>query len=119
VWARVLAVVVGLWLMAAPAVVGYGGLAADVDRTLGPVVTSVALIATSASVRSLRWLLVPLGVALLVSPSVSGATAGPALVELTAGLVVAASAVVPLRTEAQLGGGWRALRRPGDADRAE
>lgn len=38
-------VALGLWLMAAPAVLAYGGAAATSDRIAGPIIASIAAVA--------------------------------------------------------------------------
>jgi hypothetical protein len=50
-WPDLVAAALGIWLMASPAVLSYGGAAGAADRIAGPVVASVALIAAAEAVR--------------------------------------------------------------------
>jgi hypothetical protein len=50
-WPRLLTVAVGIWLMAAPAVLGYAGTPATSDRIAGPVVAAIGIVAASTVTR--------------------------------------------------------------------
>jgi hypothetical protein len=81
--ARVVAVAAGIWLMAAPAVLGYTDTtAADNDRIVGPIAGALAFVACWQVVSALRWATVPLGAWLVLAPDVRD----------------------------QFGGGWRTVR---------
>lgn len=105
-WARLLNAVLGIWLMASPAVLGYGGLAADVCRIIGPVAASLAIIALSEVTRPLRWVNAGLGALLVVLPWVLGfprvASVNCAIVGVL--FILCARVRGPLKE--QLGGGW-------------
>lgn len=111
-WPGTLSALLGVWLMAAPAVLGYDGLPADVQRIVGPVVAAVGIISLSGVARAfLRANLVPalvlvaaswflgLDVLALVNSLITGSALG---VLAIVGPLVAASA-------ARFGGGWTAL----------
>jgi hypothetical protein len=68
-WPRVVSALLGVWLMAAPALLGYSGTASTSDRVVGPLVAAIAIIAIWEITRPLRWLGVPFGLWLLVAPS--------------------------------------------------
>jgi hypothetical protein len=120
-WARVASVLLGLWLMAAPAVLGYGRLAADNDHVIGPLVVAFATVAMSAVLRSLRWVSVALGGWLLLGPWLLGHPPLALVNDLVVGLLLIALAFVRGSVGDQLGGGWAALfarescERPGGA----
>ena len=109
-WAQLVSVALGFWLMAAPAVLGYGGTAADVHRVLGPITAAFALIAVWGHMRPIRWVNVALGGALVVVPFVwafgTVATANSVVV----GLAVAGLAFVRGTVTERYGGGWSSLR---------
>lgn len=100
---------VGLWLMAAPAVLGYGGAARTNDRIVGPVAAAVAVIAVWEASRSLRWANVGAGLWLVLAPWFLDYGALPLLHSTAAGFVLMTFAVIPGRMTARLGGGWGAL----------
>src|SRR5438128_1812024 len=61
-------VMLGTWLMFAPAVLGGTATAANSDRLVGALIVTVAAISTAEVVRALRWLNALFGVWLLISP---------------------------------------------------
>lgn len=108
---RLASAAVGVWLMVAPAVLGYGGTPANSDRITGPIAISVALVAIWDVARSVRlinlvaaaWLM--LSAFLLTYPiagSISAVISGVALAALT----------LPRSDPTQkYGGGWGAVVR--------
>jgi len=87
-WARVCGALAGIWLMAAPSVLGYGGAGRVSDLIAGPLAVSAAVIAMSQVTRPIRWVTLPLGAWVVVAPWLLGAPA-PARVS---GLLVSCSA---------------------------
>jgi hypothetical protein len=76
-WNLAACAALGVWLMAAPAVLGSRGAAAGNDQLVGALVVTFAVIGFGEAARAARLVNVPLGVWLLVAPWVlSGA--GPA-----------------------------------------
>jgi hypothetical protein len=108
-WARLINCGIGIWLMAAPAVLGYGGTAAVNDRVVGPVVASVACIALWEVTRPLRRLGLPLGLWLLVAPFVLGFPRDAMLNSVLSGMAIAGLSMVRGRRTHAFGGGWRTL----------
>src|SRR5690606_3775586 len=114
-WAQVINALLGVWLMAAPAVLGYGAPAATNDRIVGPVAASFAVIAWWQATRPTRWVNLPLGLWLVAAPFVLGYDATAPLVNsLVVGAALAALSLVRGTVDARFGGGWRAVwgRRP-------
>jgi len=109
VWPRVLGALTGVWLMAAPAVLGYGGAARISDLIVGPVAASAAIVALSEVTRALRWATLPLGAWVIVAPWLLGAPAAARVSGFVAGAVLMAVAPVRGRLRERLGGGWRVL----------
>ena len=64
-WARLLAVLAGVWLMAAPSLFGYGETAAMVHYVLGPIAAALAAISFWGVTGSLRWAGLPIGLQLI------------------------------------------------------
>lgn len=106
--ARSAAVVIGIWLMVAPAVLGYGSPAADVDRILGPVAGGIAFVAIWAVAHPIRWATVPAG-ALLVAAPVLGYPLEAAVSSILSGLAIIALAFVGGDPSGSYGGGWQAI----------
>jgi hypothetical protein len=108
--AQVVGTLVGLALMAAPAVLGYAdALAADVHRTVGPLVASFAVMAFWPVLRDLRWVNPPLVAALVVAPLVGGHPAAATVVAAIATLAVVATSPFGGPDPHQRGTGWRGL----------
>jgi hypothetical protein len=74
-WPRLLTVAVGIWLMAAPAVLGYAGTPATSDRIAGPVVAAIGIVAASTVTRGLRWANLAPGLWLVAGPALLGSPA--------------------------------------------
>jgi hypothetical protein len=122
VWVRALSGLLGIWLMAAPDVLGYGAPAATSDRIVGPVAASVAVVAMSAVTRGVRWLNLLPGGWLLVAPWLLGYPPAATVNSLVVGLLLIGLAFVRGPVTAWYGGGWAALlpgRVPGRRPDAE
>lgn len=109
-WAQVLSALLGIWLMAAPAVLGYSGTPADAHRILGPVAASFAIVAVWEHMRPLRWVEVPLGGLLILLPFVLDVGLAAAANSVVVGALLAALAFVRGGVEEAYGGGWRPIR---------
>ena len=109
-WAQVINAVLGIWLMAAPAVFGYGDPAQANDRIFGPIIATFAIVAWWEATHNIRWANIPLGAWLVLAPWVLGydATAAMANSMVVGGIVVGLS-FVKARVTKRYGGGWRAL----------
>jgi hypothetical protein len=77
-WNLAASAALGLWLMAAPALFGSHGAAADSDHLLGPLITTFAVIALAEVARPVRFLNVLLGGWVMAAPWVLGGTSLPA-----------------------------------------
>jgi hypothetical protein len=110
-WGRVLAAGVGLWLMAAPAALSFGGVAADVHRIVGPLAASVAAVAMAQATRPVRWCNAVLGALLVGAALVVDAPRAAAANMVLSGVALAALATVAGRITDRFGGGWRAAWR--------
>lgn len=110
-WPRFVNAAIGVWLMTAPAVIGYAGIAADVDRIAGPTVAAAALIAVTEATRSVRWLNLPIGVGLVIAPFFLDYGSAPLLNSVACGLAIAALSLVRGALSEQIGGGWVGLLR--------
>jgi hypothetical protein len=104
-------VVLGLWTMAAPALLSYGRPAAANDYVVGPLVATFACIALWEATRPVRWINLPLGLWLI---SATWALDYPATAQwncVLVGMGIAAMACLGGRVTQRFGGGWAALWR--------
>jgi hypothetical protein len=109
-WAQLINAALGVWLMAAPSILGYDDPARTNDQIVGPLAATVAVIAWWEVTRSVRWINVLLGLWLLVSPWVLGyGDAGVTLHSFAIGTPLALLAVVQGKSKHRFGGGWSAL----------
>ena len=68
-WALVGTFILGIYLMASPALLGFGGVLATVTFIGGPLIAAISVIATAGVFRSLRFLNIPLSLSLVILPS--------------------------------------------------
>jgi hypothetical protein len=110
--ARVVACLVGIWLMAAPAILNYHGPAQINDRICGPLIASIALIALWEVTRELRWLHAVVGFWLMSAPLVLHYIAWWTVVNsIVCSVILVISAVIPGAKNHSFGGGWSVLFR--------
>jgi len=84
-------VLLGIWLMFAPAVLGGTAMAANSDRLVGALIVTVAAISTAEVVRAFRFFNVLFGVWLLVAPWIlRGSTSATALSDVVSGVLLVA-----------------------------
>ena len=112
-WIQMAGVALGIWLMAASAVLGYGGAAATSDRIVGPIAASLACVAIWPVLRPLRRLNALLGAWLVAAPWLLGYAADAAALAggTVTGVLLAATAILPGRRIVNQGGGWSAIVR--------
>lgn len=114
--AAIAATLLGIWLMAAPAVLGYAGLAADHDRIAGPIAASFAWIAISAVTRPMRRVVLVTGAWIALAPFVLGFEGAARWNGVVTGVLLVALSLVRGQVRDRFGGGWRAAfqraRRP-------
>lgn len=116
--ARFVNVLLGLWLMVAPAVLGYTEtvpVAAKVDRTIGPLVISFAIMAIWPEIRPVRWVNAVLGGAIVLAPIVLRFavpyTLAVTVSDIVTGLLIMLVASLRGPVRARFGGGWRSIWR--------
>ena len=108
--ARLAAVAAGVWLMFAPAVLGYEGVAENNDRIFGPIGAAFAFVAIWEVLRPQRWATLPVGIWLVAAPLVLGYDdTGAVISSVAAGAVMAGSAFFGGRVSASFAGGWRSI----------
>jgi hypothetical protein len=115
-WAQLLGTLLGVWLMAAPVLLGYDGAAALNDSILGPVIATLAAVAAWEATRPVRWGNLPIGLWLLAAPWLLGYEAVPLLNSTAVGLLLVATCTIRGQIGQRFGGGWSALWGPGDPE---
>ena len=113
--AQLVNTMLGIWLMAAPAVLGYAGPADTNDRIIGPLIATFALVAAWGVLRPLRWVNLPLGLWLVAARLILGFELTPAINSVATGAAVIALSCIRGRINHPYGGGWSSLWR-GDPD---
>ncbi|PSP69536.1 hypothetical protein BRC80_11100 [Halobacteriales archaeon QH_9_66_26] len=114
-WTQFLCALLGLWLMVAPAVLGYDEPLSTVHRIIGPMVAAVGIVALWGHLHALsRWLHPPLGVLLVIVPPLLGVLGirieTVALVNsLVVGPALLVLGVLGGRVTERYGGGWSSL----------
>ena len=110
-WARALNVALGIWLMAAPSVLAYGGRPRLNDVIVGPLVVTFATVAMWEVLRPLRWVNLLCGLWLLAAPSIFGyLTSRAGANDMLTGVAIAAlSCVRGAVAGSRFGGGWSSL----------
>jgi hypothetical protein len=110
-WAQAIATAIGIWLAAAPEVLGYGGAAKLNDQIAGPLIATFGLIAIWEVTRGLRWLNVLPGAWLILAPWVLGYVQTPLVHSLILGGLLFGASLVRGKITNRFGGGWSSLWR--------
>lgn len=110
-WARLLSALLGVWLMASPALLPMSLALGISNRIAGPLVAASSIIAIWAVTRSLRWLAVPLGLWLLIAPLVLASGGAGGINSAVVGVLLFPLAAVRGPLEQSFGGGWASLLR--------
>jgi hypothetical protein len=113
-WAQAAACAIGLWLTAAPDILGSGRAAEVNGQVVGPLVASFACVAMWQVSRPLRWVNVAAGGWLAAAPAVLGYGGGEAANCVLSGLGLLGFSLVRGRITHRYGGGWGMLlaKRP-------
>jgi hypothetical protein len=111
-YAQLAVFLLGVWLTAAPGVLGLGDPARANFHVVGPLVAMFALTAAYRVTRPVRWANLPLGVWLVVAPWVLGYAGGPETAwSVAVGLAVIGLSLIRGAMTKRFGGGWSALWR--------
>jgi len=107
--AQVVACALGIWLMAAPDVLGYRGAARINDLVIGPVAASIACVAIWEVARPLRWMNLVLGGWMAIAPAVLGFGGREAANAVLSGLVLCGLSLIGGRRTRRFDGRWKML----------
>ncbi len=114
IW-QILSAALGVWLMAAPAVLGHAGTTlGDLDRIVGPAVAAVSFVAAAQITRSIRWLNVPAAGVLVIAAWFVDAPLASVLNSAGTALLVLALTPWGSPDQTRYGNGWTTLWRTED-----
>lgn len=112
-WAQVINVFLGIWLMASPAFFHYQRTGRTNELIIGPVAATFAIIAIWEVTRVLGKVNVALGIWLVIAPWLLGyESVIPAINHSIVGVTLIAMAITRVKTDGKFGGGWSSLWRP-------
>lgn len=104
---------IGIWLMASPAALGYQGIWSFQDHIAGPLAASVSIVSLASATRPWRHALMFIGLWLPIFAWGTRAPWQPLWSELLSGAALIVLAALPAPRPHRRGGGWLALLRPG------
>jgi hypothetical protein len=107
--ALITGVVLGVWLMASPAVLGYDGAARVSSIIAGVLAATMSWVALSEVTRPVRRLNVATGAWLVISALVLPQPLMAAINAAAVGALLAILGARPSKTEGRYGGGWSSL----------
>ncbi len=111
-WARLINLALGIWLMAASSVLRYGEPARTNDYIVGPIAATFAIIAISEATRGVRWVNALLGVWLVLAPWVLGYDSAWLILHSSViGIAMWIVTAVRGTITQDFGGGWSILWR--------
>jgi hypothetical protein len=109
-WARIVTLVLGVWLMSAPGILGFDKSISNNDHIIGPLIISFSVIAMCESTRNVRIFNLPLGAWLLFAPWILGYDSAIAFIsDYAVGVLTLLFSLVPLNRKHTFGGGWPAI----------
>ena len=113
-FARGVNVLLGIWLLFSPSVLGYAdaGTASTSHLIVGPLIASFAVIAVAQTSREARWINLLLGAWLVLSPVFIGHPPVALANGIAVGMAVALLSLVEGAKPDRVGGGWRAVFDP-------
>lgn len=109
-WPRIINILLGLWLILSPIVLGAEKTVANNHYVIGPVIVSFSFIAIWEATRVVRLYNLPLGAWLLLAPWVLGYESTLAIVnDMLIGALVICFSLIRGKIEQRFGGGWSAI----------
>lgn len=109
-WAAIINILLGLWLMISPGLLQFEKAASNNNYIVGPMVLTFAITALWGVNRSARFLNVATGIWLAVSPFIIGFQSSVAIWStVLSGVLIAGFSFVRGSIKRNYGGGWRSL----------
>lgn len=107
--AQILILAAGVWVMASPAVLGYGSPASTSNRIVGPLLITVGGIAAWEHVRGIRWAALPVAAWMVIAPWILGFPTDATISSLVVAAIVTVLTLISGATNGNYGGGWSSL----------
>lgn len=109
-WAAIVNTILGLAVMLVPALFDFAKKAADNNYIVGPLIITFAITAIWEVNRSARWLNLPAGLWLTISPFIlSFENSDATWINVLLGISIAALSFVKGKMKKRYGGGWKGL----------
>jgi len=109
-WAAIINVILGLFLIFTPAIFHFNKLIADQFHIVGPVVVTVAIISLWEVNHSAHYFNIPAGLWLIIVPFVFHFQTTAAIwIAVVSGALIILLSLVKRKVKGKYGGGWRSL----------
>ena len=109
-WAAIINVILGVWVMLAPGLFDFDKKAADNNYIVGPLVITIAIMAIWEVNRSARYFNMVAGIWLAISPFILEFDLPEAIWnDLVCGVLIAVFSLFKGTKKRNYGGGWRSL----------
>jgi hypothetical protein len=108
-WPRIINIIIGLFLMFAPALWHFDKKASDNHYIVGPLVLTFAITALWEVNRNVRLFNTVAGAWLLFSPLILGLKGTVALIDTFTGILIILFSIFKGTIKKRYGGGWRSL----------
>lgn len=109
-WWQIFPTTIGIWLMAAPYVLGYLDTSAEMnDRILGPFIACFAIVAMGETTRNVRYWNIPLGLWMVVAAFVFAYPTAGMISAVVCGLLTVVLPLKPRKIDTPYAGGWTVL----------
>ncbi len=109
-WAKIINILTGLWLMVAPGILGYGSAAADNGHIIGPIIITFSVVSLWEATHSVRKWNYPFALWLLLAPWILSYSNTLAIVsDMAAGILVIVLSTLHQEIKSRFGGGWASL----------
>ena len=110
-WAQGIIAILGIWLLASPDLIGYGGQPRVNNQIVGAWMATFSMVAISECLRAVRWVTLVLGIWLVSAPVVLDYPDERVFGSIAAGSTTILLALVRGTLSERFGGGWSALWR--------
>ncbi len=111
-WAQIINVLIGIWLMASPSILNYNDSAADSNHIVAPIIATIATVACWEATRGIGKLNILFGVWMLVAPLIIGYINPYHIINnMACGSVVILLATMRGKIKGHYGEGWNIFKR--------
>ncbi|MER3375033.1 MAG: SPW repeat protein [Allomuricauda sp.] len=109
-WTIFINIILGIWLMAAPTILGYGPIASDNGHIVGPIIVTFSTISLWEATNAVRKWNYPFALWLLLAPWILEYDLTIAIIsDMLIGAMVFAMSTLRSSMKNRYGGGWTSL----------